>query len=180
MLDYAAARPGGDAVQWRLGTSEQIAPHSTDVVIMSGNVAMHIIGDDWHRSRRDISRGLREGGRLVFETRNPLARAWEHWNDAPSERDTPVGRIRESRRVEGPDEHGILTMYDRTKFLADGSVLEADMRLQFRSLEQVRADLADAGLRITDVWRDWHRTPFTSTAREPLMVIEAEAVVRRA
>ncbi len=35
-----------DRVEWRRGTAELIEPASADPVIMSGNVAMHLIGQD--------------------------------------------------------------------------------------------------------------------------------------
>ena len=46
MLRVARARAGGDRVEWRRGTAELIEPASADPVIMSGNVAMHLIGQD--------------------------------------------------------------------------------------------------------------------------------------
>ena len=49
MLSVARARPGGDRVEWRRGTAELIEPASADLVIMSGNVAMHLIDQDWQQ-----------------------------------------------------------------------------------------------------------------------------------
>lgn len=173
MLEHAAARLGGDGVEWRLGTSELIEPASTDVVIMSGNVAMHIIGDDWRRTLCDITRGLRPGGRLAFETRNPDARAWEEWSHPSAERDTPAGRLRETTTIDALDRDGIVTMHCVTEFLDDGRVLEVDQHLQFRDLAMIRRDLSAAGLRVESVWGDWSRTPFRGTADERLLVVEA-------
>lgn len=172
MLARAASRPGGDGVEWRLGTSERILPDSTDVVIMSGNVAMHIVGDQWHRTLRRIASGLRPGGRLAFETRNPAAKAWENWNEPIAERDTPAGRIRESQSTEPPDPSGVVTMHCSNQFLDDGAVLDIDLQLQFRTCEQVTSDLANAGLHVAHVWRDWQRTPFTDAGTPPLMIFE--------
>lgn len=174
MLARAASRPGGDAVEWRLGASERIDGDANDLVIMSGNVAMHIIGDDWPRTLRDIQRGLKPGGRLAFETRNPLAEAWRRWNEPLSERATPVGRLRESVTTDPPDAAGVVVMHCHNEFIDDGgAVVEIDQPLQFRSLEQVSADLTAAGLEVLNVWRGWDRTPFSNTAEEPLMVFEA-------
>lgn len=173
MLKRAASRPGGGAVEWVLGTSEQIETGSSDIVIMSGNVAMHIIGDDWPQTLRDVARGLNPGGRLVFETRNPLAEAWRGWNDPVSERVTPVGLLRESITTDPPDVDGVVTMHCHNEFVDDGTIIDGDLRLQFRTLEQVVADLSMAGLEVLHVWRDWVRTPFTNTEAEPLMVFEA-------
>ena len=79
MLAVARARPGADAVRWLRGTAELIEPASADLAIMSGNVAMHLVGDDWHDALSRIAAGLLPGGRLSFETRNPALRAWEDW-----------------------------------------------------------------------------------------------------
>ncbi|WP_180536574.1 class I SAM-dependent methyltransferase [Micrococcus luteus] len=172
MLRVALTRPGGDAVEWRHGTAELIAPASADVVVMSGNVAMHLIGEDWHGALRRIAAGLVPGGRLVFETRNPVLRAWEGWNQGPSERATPVGRVVESESTTPLDADGVVLMRCRTVFAEDGAVMDADQHLQFRSEERVRADLAAAGLRVEQISGDWRRTPLDATA-DRLMVVEA-------
>ncbi|MDO5496090.1 MAG: class I SAM-dependent methyltransferase, partial [bacterium] len=147
MLDQARTRPGGSDVEWRLGTSELIEPDSTDVVIMSGNVAMHILRDEWHRA---------------------LA-----WNQELIERETPVGRLRESHTTEPPDEYGIVVMHCHNEWVEDGEIDDFPLLLQFRSLEQLEADLAAAGLRILNVWRSWDREPFDPTETGVLMVVEA-------
>ena len=133
---------------------------------------MHLVDDDWHASLRRIGAGLVPGGRLVFETRNPVRRAWEGWQQDPTERTMPAGRVLESERTSAPDRHGVVTMRVRTEFLDSGEVSEVDQHLQFRSAEQVRADLAAAGLRVERLSGDWHRTAF-DPAEHPLMVVEA-------
>lgn len=173
MLARAASRPGGSAVEWRLGTGEQIGPNSTDVVIMSGNVAMHIIGSQWNQTLLRIAEGLRPQGRLAFETRNPAIRAWESWNEPITERDTPAGRLRESVATDPPDDSGVVIMHCYNEFVDDGDVVEIDLHLQFRTLEQVRRDLSEAGLGVVNVWGDWHATPFNDAQASPLMVFEA-------
>lgn len=62
MLRVARARPGGDRVEWRRGTAELIEPASADLVIMSGNVAMHLIGQDWQQEPTERTTAA---GRLV-------------------------------------------------------------------------------------------------------------------
>ena len=55
----------GDAVDWVLGASEKIRPRSADLIIMSGNVAMHILKDDWYATLRAIAEGLQKGDRIA-------------------------------------------------------------------------------------------------------------------
>lgn len=173
MLARAESRPGGDCVEWRLGTSELIDREANDLIIMSGNVAMHILGDEWSSALRDIARGLKPGGRLVFESRNPLAEAWTKWNSSPEVRKTAVGKLRETETVSEPDSNGIVTMTCSNDLIDAGRTIETTQRLQFRSFDTLVRDLTAAGLRVDNVWRSWDRTPFTGKASEPLMVVEA-------
>lgn len=173
MLALAQARPGGDTVEWRLGASELIEPVSADLVIMSGNVAMHIIGDAWHQTLGDIARGLHPGGRLVFESRNPLTEAWRTWNGATPPRNTPAGRLRESTMTEPPDSAGIVTMHCVNEFLDNGDTITVVQQLQFRSLTQITADLGAAGMTTRKVLGDWSGASFRGTPDDALMIFEA-------
>lgn len=173
MLSRAATRPGGEAVEWRLGTSELIETGSSDLIVMSGNVAMHILGDEWNSTLLDVSRGLRRGGVLAFEARNPLAQAWQKWAAPAQTRDTEVGRLREATTVSAPDDDGIVTMDTSNEFLAASRVINVSQRLQFRTYETLLGDLSAAGLSVREVWRNWDRTAFTGSENEPLMIVEA-------
>lgn len=173
MLDRAATRPGGGAVEWRLGTSELIETDSSDLIVMSGNVAMHILGHDWNSTLLDISRGLGRGGVLAFEARNPLAQSWRRWTSPAQTRETAVGRLRETTTVSGPDGEGIITMDSSNEFLDASKAIDVSQRLQFRTYETLLGDLNAAGLSVRKVWRYWDRTSFTGSENEPLMIIEA-------
>lgn len=172
MLERAATRTGGDAVTWRLGTADQLHK-GADLVIMSGNVAMHIIGEDWYRTLTFIAGSLTPGGILVFESRNPEAEAWAQWNEALSERQTPVGLLRESCSTDPPDPDGVVVMHCYNEFAETGDVVEGDLPLQFRSREQIMADLQSAGLEPRAIYRNWRSDPFTGGPEQPLMVIRA-------
>ncbi len=64
-------------------------------------------------------------------------------------------------------------MHCHNEFLDDGAIVTIEQRLRFRSFEELCNDLADVGLRVVNVWSGWKQTPFTGTAKEPLMVFEA-------
>lgn len=140
---------------------------------MTGNVAMHLIGDEWHEALGDIARALVAGGRLVFDNRNPDARAWESWNESLAERQTPIGALRESLRTRPPDADGVVIMHCHNEFIDSGETLNIDQQLQFRSWERIASDLINAGLTPMNAWSDWNQTSFQVGALEPLMVIEA-------
>ncbi|MEL4504787.1 class I SAM-dependent methyltransferase [Luteococcus sp. H138] len=173
MLDHARNRPRGDKITWILGTGEQIAPASADMVVMSGNVAMHILRDQWPTTLERIAHGLRPGGILVFKSRNPEARAWEQWNEGLTERGTTVGRLRESLVTVPPDEDGVVVMHCHNEFVDDQTVLDVDQELQFRTHGQIVEDLTAAGLVVDATYRDWHQHPFHGGHGEPLMVFLA-------
>ena len=112
---------------------------------MSGNVAMHLIGQDWHDALQRIAAGLVPDGRLLFETRNPVRRAWEDWQQEPTERTTAAGRLVESEATSAPDADGVVVHRWRTEYSDEG---------------------------VDRVWSDWHGRPFDA-AEHPLMIIEA-------
>jgi ubiquinone/menaquinone biosynthesis C-methylase UbiE len=69
-------------VEWVDGTAASMAfDGEFDLAVMTGHAFQVLVGDDEVRaSLRAIRRALADGGRFAFETRNPLARAWEGWN----------------------------------------------------------------------------------------------------
>ncbi|MDO4791165.1 MAG: hypothetical protein Q3999_01625 [Buchananella hordeovulneris] len=112
--------------------------------------------------------------KVRFESRNPEAQAWLGWNEVPGERDTPAGRLQESLQTTPPDTNGVVVMHIENRFLADGHDAPLQQRLQFRSYEQIVADLQQAGLEVAACYRDWQRAPFTGGAEQPLMVFVAK------
>lgn len=175
MLGRAASRPGGHEATWRLGTADQL-PDAADLVIMSGNVAMHIIGDDWHSALSAIARCLVPGGTLAFDSRNPQAQAWATWNEPLSERQTPTGLLRESLTTAPPGPDGVVVMHCYNEFPDTGDVVAGEQLLQFRSHEQIAADLRRAGLRLQANYRNWRGDIFTGGSEQTLMVIRATPV----
>ena len=68
-------------VEWTLGDLGSVKwRRDFDLVVMCGHTFQVFGADDELRtSLRAIRSTLKEGGRFAFETRNPLARAWEGW-----------------------------------------------------------------------------------------------------
>lgn len=173
MLAFAHARPGGDRVDWIQGDSTAIPSADFDYAIMTGNVAQHVGRDDWRRTLRDLRRGMRAGGTLAFESRNPLARAWESWSSPErSTRATPHGALVEWMSA---DEiaSGTVRIQAFNLFLETGEAVVEDFELQFRELDVIRADLESASFTVEAVYGDWNRTPFQVDAI--LMVFVATA-----
>ncbi|EDY42218.2 class I SAM-dependent methyltransferase, partial [Streptomyces sp. SPB074] len=171
-LDIARAKPGGGRVRWICGDATALPPLRVDLVTMTANVAQALTGADaWHETLRGAYEALRPGGHLVFETRDPAARAWEGWNREDSRRVTEVPGIGsveswvELIEVRGP----LVTFRWTYVFAADGAVLTSDSTLRFRERDEVAADLVAHGYVVHDV-RDAPDRPggeFVFLARRP-------------
>ena len=172
MLDFARRRAGADRIRWVTGDSSAIDVTDADLVIMSGNVAQHIIGAEWPRTLTDARAALRPGGVLAFESRNPDARAWEDWAaEGTTVRDTRHGQLTEWTEVSGPDPGGVVELRFHTRFERSGDDIVEFEALAFRSRADIEHDLSAAGLVTDSVSGDWDGTPFGG--REPIMVFLA-------
>lgn len=157
MLDVARRRVGTERVEWILGDSRDIPIDSFDLAIMTGNAAMHIGPDDWMRTLADIARGLRSGGALAFETRNPSAEQWRTWTPelTTGTRDTADGPLTEWLDITEPDVHGTVVLTAMNRFDATGEEVVITQPLTFRSLDRLAADLDAAGLDVIATAGGW-------------------------
>jgi hypothetical protein len=162
-----------DAVDWILGDSSAIPGRHFDAALLTGNVVQHILDPEWLRTLLDLRAHLRAGAVLAFESRNPVARAWESWGSQErSRRETPHGPLVEWADVSEPDE-GVVTASFHNQFLRTGQSVTETARFAFRHADTLRQQLAAAGFEVDAVYQDWARTTFTPDA--PLMVFIAHA-----
>jgi SAM-dependent methyltransferase len=177
MLDYARERTGAEQVSWLLGDSGTIGNAEADLVVMSGNVAQHITGDAWQQTLGDIHEGLRPGGIVAFERRNPLARAWEGWTREQTydTRTTPIGDLVGWYEVDAVTDSGDVAFTSHNFLTAPGQdtpeAIPERSTLSFRSRDEVAADLEAAGFEVLGIWGGWHRGPMKPA--DPLMIFEA-------
>ncbi|MFF7990675.1 class I SAM-dependent methyltransferase [Kitasatospora xanthocidica] len=171
-VEVARAKPGGDRVRWIHGDVTDLPRLQVDLATMSANVAQAIADPrGWQRTLRGAYDALRPGGHLVFETRDPAARAWERWTREHSHRVTEipgVGSVEswvESIGTSLP----LVTFRWTYVFGADGQVLTSDSTLRFREREEVERDLTVNGFVVEGV-RDAPDRPgreFVFVARRP-------------
>ncbi|MEU4115509.1 class I SAM-dependent methyltransferase [Kitasatospora sp. NPDC028055] len=153
-VEVARAKPGGERVRWICGDAGELPPLQVDLVTMTANVAQEITDPTaWRTTLRGALGALRPGGRLVFETRDPAARAWQEWTRERSHRVTPVpgaGPVESWVQLLGVQ--GPLVSFRWTYvFGADGRVRTSDSTLRFRERAEVAQDLAAAGFVLEEV-----------------------------
>ena len=153
-LEIARAKPFADRVTWIRGTAADVPANNADLAVMTGNVAQVFLDDrDWLAALRGAYNALRPGGYLVFEVRDPAARAWERWTPAITRqrREIPlIGAVEawtEVTNVSLP----IVSFRHTYRFESDGAILTSDSTLRFRDRTEIEANLRSAGFTVREV-----------------------------
>lgn len=153
-LAVARTKVGADRVTWRTGRVESLDSANVEVATMTANVAQVFLDDaDWTATLAEIRRHLVPGGRLIFETRDPAAGAWERWNRTESfnRADVPGAGFVQSW-VELIDvDLPFVSFRWSYRFEADDVVITSDSTLRFRSQDEISESLGVAGFEILEV-----------------------------
>jgi SAM-dependent methyltransferase len=174
-LVAARAKAGADRVRWIEGTSALLPAAEFDVAVMTSHVAQFFVAEDeWRTTLADLRRALVPDGRLVFDSRDPLARGWERWNPADwrHQLDLPDG-TRVTAWVEVTAVRGFDVDSTIHYEFSDGSELESSTTLRFRPEAELRATLRDAGFTIDQLYGGWNREPVGAPDGEFLVVARA-------
>jgi SAM-dependent methyltransferase len=153
-LAVARQKPFADRVRWLLGDATRLPPLAVDLATMTGNVAQVFLDDrDWHATLQGIRLALNNGGRLVFEVRDPSRRAWEAWNRADSFSRVEVAGVGAVESWAEVTEVALPFVSFRWtwRFESDGAVLTSDSTLRFREKDEVTASLSNAGFAVLDI-----------------------------
>jgi SAM-dependent methyltransferase len=165
----AQARKRRD-IEWVLGDLTSIAwAHEFDLVVMTGHAFQALIEDDeLRKSLAAIRLALANNGRFAFETRNPLARAWESWTPENAVEVTGAGgaAVRITTQVE--------TLFDGRTVSFTHTFTSATWTqprlsrstLRFLDADLVSSFLTGAGLVIEEQFGNWDRQPLTDMSPE--------------
>jgi ubiquinone/menaquinone biosynthesis C-methylase UbiE len=171
MLNQARTRSD---IEWVLGDLSSVRwDREFDLVVMTGHAFQHIVEDDAIRTAlTTIRSALTDAGLFVFETRNPLVRAWEHWPTeyAAETTDASGAVVRREHRVETPVERDVVRF--TVTFSSPGwhHPQVSPAMLRFLDANALSAFLSDAGLAIQEQCGDWTRHPLTDTSPEIITI----------
>jgi SAM-dependent methyltransferase len=159
-------------IEWVTGTAASMPWDSEfDLAVMAGHAFQELVDDDELRaSITAIRRALVQGGRFAFETRNPLARAWESWSALTMDVVDSSGRsVSISYDVESVA-GDVVTLSETTSDL-EGTRLRADRAsLRFLDIDTLAQYLADIGFEVEGQYGGWLREPFSAASPEIITV----------
>lgn len=140
-------------VEWRHGTSAQIPAGDADLITMTGNVAQVFLGvAELESVFSDCARGLRTGGRLIFETRDPAARAWQDWaqTSARTLDIDGIGKVTQTFML-GQVDLPFVSFTHLYRFHEAGDSVGSRSRLRFHSQREITSALETAGFEISEI-----------------------------
>lgn len=153
-LAVARSKAGADRVRWIHGDATDLPRLRVDAAVMTGNVAQVFVTDDaWSATLARIRNALRSGGSLIFETRVPAQRAWEQWIPELSFTAVDVAGVgvveswHELIEVDGR----LVTFRSTIDFQADGTRIESQSTLCFRTRDELEESLRVAGYDVVEV-----------------------------
>lgn len=171
MLSVARARPD---IEWVLGDLSSVSwDQEFDLIVMTGHAFQVLVDDSEIRGALDTIRAaLADSGTFAFETRNPLARAWEAWTaeqvDQVIDEDGQV--IRMWSQVELPVERDVVRFTLTYASTAWDDPKRSHSTLRFLDAETLSSFLADAGFVIEEQYGDWDGQPFTNASPEIITI----------
>ncbi|MEW2162490.1 methyltransferase domain-containing protein [Streptomyces sp. NPDC007084] len=172
MLVQARRRAAG--VEWVLGDLGSACwEREFDLVVMTGHAFQVLLGDEEVRAALTaVRRALVDGGRFVFETRNPAARAWRTWTPdrAREVRDAHGDAVRVSHRVEGPVLGDRVTFSETFEHPRWERPRVSRSTLRFLGADALRGLLGETGFVVREQYGDWERGPVSATAPEIITV----------
>ncbi len=173
MMKVARNRPGAQPVRWVDSVAASLALDTRfDLIIMTGHVFQVFLEDDAVRATlRNLRRHLSHGGRIAFETRNPLVEEWREWIPALT---------RESLQVPGigavdihydvTEAKGAFVTFETHFRFAPDDIVIAPTTLRFMSRDELAGLLAESGFTETEWFGDWDRSPVSATSPEIIVL----------
>lgn len=175
MIEHARQQPGASAVRWAVSDLAGLSPDARfDTVVMTGHAFQCLLTDAAiDATLHGVRRLLNEGGRFMFETRNPRVEPWRRWvPSAPASHvESPdFGRVELHRAVTAID--GPIVSFDTYyRFCRDDIQLRNTSRLRFIAQPDLQARVTAAGFSATQWCGDWQGAPFDDATSAEIIAI---------
>lgn len=159
-IEYAKSKKYADKVTWIVGDSTNLQTNSFDAVIMTANVAQVFLTEEsWKKAISDAYQALKSGGHFIFDTRNPLAKAWEKWEKDVTP-DVAVDQVSGEALEIWTEYEGfveeVFTFYETVKnTLTNEIVIHEKMQIKFRTQEEIHESLQQVGFSQIQAYGDW-------------------------
>ena len=167
MLDFAAAAPGGDRVDWVCGTLDGYSdPDQFHLIYMTGHAFQCLLTDEDITAFFEAAhRLLHRDGRLAFETRNPAAKAWEGWVPDKSKRTMQLPDGRNVTEWHALDNVSPNTVSFRSIYQFPDKRLTSSSILRFTNLQELEGFAQRINLQITETFGNWDRPRYRQPAQ---------------
>ncbi|MFB9662531.1 class I SAM-dependent methyltransferase [Glycomyces mayteni] len=164
-----------DAAEWvRAPASAAAWDAEFDLAIMSGNAFQCLLDDaETVASLTAVRRALTDGGRFVFDTRNPAVKAWRTWTSAEPYRFTdPLGEPMSVVQEAGePDGEGVVRLDAYFSASYWDEPLKASCGLRFPAPEHLDRLLKAAGLAVEERFGSFTGAAFDPAASGSLITV---------
>jgi SAM-dependent methyltransferase len=171
MLEVARGQAG---IEWILGNLSDVGfVGEFDLIVMTGHAFQVLTGDEELRTALVAVRtALKRNGVFAFETRNPLARAWERWTpEYAAEVTGPDGRTwRMTHQVETPVAGELVSFTSTFSWPGWARPQVSRSTLRFLGAEPLAGFLSAAGLTVGEQYGNWDRQPLTHASPEIITI----------
>ncbi|MGR6469159.1 class I SAM-dependent methyltransferase [Rhizobium sp. PAMB 3182] len=174
MIEIGRREPHGEAIEWVCSNAETFRSEERfDLIVMTGNAFQVFLTEEAVRALFATMRlHLADGGRVVFETRNPAIDWPTRWNHDHL-LETKAGPITVSRRILSSG-NGFVDF--ETRYIFPDRETVSTSRLRFFSPEAIQAEMASCGLVMKSLQGDFSGEAFDATRHEEMVFVAASAL----
>lgn len=174
MLAQARERAG---IEWICGGAAELTlAREFDLAIMAGHAFQALIEDaELRAALAAVRAALQDGGRFVFETRNPQARAWERWiPERLLQADDGHGNpVRVTFEIEAPFDGRTVAFSQTYESPAWDAPRLSRSVLRFLDAAGVAGFLTEAGFVLEEQFGDFDRRALTPESPEIVTIARA-------